>query len=75
MASAAKHMILENRLGLWANTNAQGELLSALKQLSQQGITQPKSTDISQFHARQMSGKIAALLDHAYAQGANEGQS
>ena len=75
MASAAKHMILENRLGLWANTNAQGELLSALKQLSQQGITQPKSANISQFHARQMSGKIAALLDYAYAQGASEGQS
>lgn len=64
--ASAKKMIAEHKLGIWVNSDEQDQIVNSLKEISHGQLQRPKAQDLKQFHASEMSRKVAQLLDHAY---------
>lgn len=65
--ASAKNLIKQQQLGVWVDSADLKGLVEQLKIISTQGLPRPQPKDLQPFHAKEMSKKIAQLLDHALA--------
>lgn len=64
--AAAKKFILDHELGVWANSDDLSSILSVFKRLSRGQLKVPSDRSLQHFHASNMSGSIAKLLNYAH---------